>query len=154
MSTHPPFARRRLAPLVGMALAAVFIAGCGESSEAPPASAPVESAATPSAAPSPAPSAPTAGIGVDGVALYRNLCGMCHGNTGKGDGPLAAQMNPRPRGFVDEPWRFIDPAQGEQKAIGAIIRKGISQAGMPPYPTLSDAEVDAIAAHVLTLRGG
>ncbi len=36
---------------------------------------------------------PTAG---DGAAFYAANCTSCHGATGRGDGPLAAGLNPQP----------------------------------------------------------
>ncbi len=32
---------------------------------------------------------------------YSSLCASCHGPTGKGDGPAAAALNPKPRDFAD-----------------------------------------------------
>jgi len=32
----------------------------------------------------------------DGRKLYSSLCSPCHGFTGKGDGPVAGTLNPRP----------------------------------------------------------
>jgi mono/diheme cytochrome c family protein len=36
-----------------------------------------------------------------GRALYRQYCSTCHGPQGKGDGPAATAMNPRPRDHTD-----------------------------------------------------
>ena len=33
---------------------------------------------------------------VSGKALYTDYCAACHGNSGKGDGPAAAGLSPRP----------------------------------------------------------
>lgn len=32
----------------------------------------------------------------DGGGLYRSYCASCHGETGRGDGPIAAHLKPRP----------------------------------------------------------
>jgi mono/diheme cytochrome c family protein len=32
----------------------------------------------------------------EGKALYTSLCAPCHGDKGKGDGPAAAALNPKP----------------------------------------------------------
>jgi len=34
-----------------------------------------------------------------GQALYSKLCWTCHGKTGKGDGPAAANLKPKPKDF-------------------------------------------------------
>jgi mono/diheme cytochrome c family protein len=39
-----------------------------------------------------------------GRALYQQYCGMCHGPQGKGNGPAAAAMNPKPRDHTDGPY--------------------------------------------------
>jgi mono/diheme cytochrome c family protein len=36
-----------------------------------------------------------------GRALYQQYCSMCHGPQGKGDGPAATAMNPKPRDHTD-----------------------------------------------------
>lgn len=36
----------------------------------------------------------------DGQALYQTNCATCHGDSGHGDGPVAASLNPRPRDLV------------------------------------------------------
>lgn len=36
-----------------------------------------------------------------GRALYQQYCSMCHGPQGKGNGPAAATMNPKPRDHTD-----------------------------------------------------
>ena len=38
----------------------------------------------------------------DGKAAYETNCATCHGPRGKGDGPVAASLNPRPRNLGDK----------------------------------------------------
>ena len=47
------------------------------------------------------PVAKTAGI-ADAKAAYEKNCMLCHGVTGKGDGPAAAAINPKPKNFGDK----------------------------------------------------
>ena len=35
-----------------------------------------------------------------GQALYSKLCWTCHGKNGKGDGPAAASLKPKPKDFL------------------------------------------------------
>ena len=37
-----------------------------------------------------------------GAATYTLYCAVCHGNEGKGDGPGAAALNPKPADFSAE----------------------------------------------------
>lgn len=44
---------------------------------------------------------------VNGKALYENNCAACHGTSGKGDGPAAVSMRPKPRDLADEAYMQI-----------------------------------------------
>ncbi len=37
--------------------------------------------------------------------LLATRCAACHGTSGKGDGPAAAGLNPKPRSFSDPEWQ-------------------------------------------------
>lgn len=47
------------------------------------------------------PVAKAAGI-ADAKVAYDKNCVLCHGTAGKGDGPAAAALNPKPRNFGDK----------------------------------------------------
>ncbi|NNF44066.1 MAG: cytochrome c [Phycisphaerales bacterium] len=144
-----------------MTVTLLLVAGCGGDSAEDPASAPpaaptpsaVVKTAPPTTAPDDAPaSSPSTAAG---AALYRTHCGMCHGPTGEGDGPLAGALNPRPRGFVDEPWRFITPQTPDEArtAIADLIRRGLPQSGMPGYAAkMNEKQMLQVAEYVLELR--
>ncbi|MEK6692047.1 MAG: c-type cytochrome [Nitrospirota bacterium] len=74
-------------------------------------------------------------------AIYtgKGTCFNCHGDKGKGDGPLAESFNPPPRDFYDKDdigWQKIR-TDGE---IFWVITNGAG-AGMPPFADmLSDEE--------------
>lgn len=38
----------------------------------------------------------------EGKEEYEKNCGICHGSGGKGDGPGAAALNPKPKSLVDK----------------------------------------------------
>src|SRR5215471_4053045 len=40
-----------------------------------------------------------------GQALYQKLCVGCHGDTGKGDGALGDELNPKPADLTDGNWK-------------------------------------------------
>lgn len=49
----------------------------------------------------PGAAAPKSGDAADGKKLYEQYCATCHGRSGKGDGPAAAGLNPKPRNHTD-----------------------------------------------------
>jgi mono/diheme cytochrome c family protein len=94
-------------------------------------------------------SAPTS---VPARELYATNCAVCHGPTGKGDGPRAEVI------------RSLMPDLSDAKAMGKVddaflyemIKKGSSQFGrsnaMPAWGMqLSDDEIRALVAYVRTL---
>jgi PQQ-dependent dehydrogenase (methanol/ethanol family) len=78
--------------------------------------------------------APTAGR-----QAYEMRCVGCHGLDGMGGGHGPAIVEVRP------------PRAASARALRDLIRNGIPDAGMPAFQ-LSDAELDAIAGYVETLR--
>jgi hypothetical protein len=66
------------------------------------------------------------------------LCATCHGERGKGDGPGAIALNPKPRDYTDATW--------QKSVTDEELRKIIVQGGqavgksplMPPNPDLQD----------------
>ena len=87
-----------------------------------------------------------------GRALYDAHCGVCHGTTGKGDGPGAR--------VVRQPMRdFSDPAAMQvvsDRFLFEITKKGSSQFGrsnaMPAWGMkLSDTEIRDVVAYIRSL---
>lgn len=52
-----------------------------------------------------APAQPNARTMAEAKAVYQSLCVTCHGATGRGDGPGAAALDPKPRTFTDVEWQ-------------------------------------------------
>jgi mono/diheme cytochrome c family protein len=72
-----------------------------------------------------------------GKSIFENKCQLCHGVSGKGDGPAAAAMDPRPANFTNpEFWQ----GNVEQKITETVRR------GKPPMPAfdLTDQEIKAV----------
>lgn len=65
----------------------------------------------------------------EGCALYVKHCSSCHGETGKGDGPAAGALNPRPSDFTDSVW-IHGETDGE---VAHVINRGISHTAMKGY---------------------
>lgn len=63
-----------------------------------------------------------------GKKVYETNCSMCHGPTGKGDGPAGGALNPPPRNLVAGKWTQGDGVINHFKALSNGI-KGTSMAG-------------------------
>ena len=64
-----------------------------------------------------------------GQAVYQKQCAGCHGDTGKGDGKMGAELNPKPSNLSDADWKH-GSTDGE---IFTVIRDGVKTPGMRPY---------------------
>lgn len=85
---------------------------------------------------------------VRGHELYlRNGCAVCHGDSGRGDGKLAATLAPPPRDFAD---KTAYKQGGELAQIEASIRAGLG--AMPAYAHLKPADLRAIARYIQSLQ--
>jgi cytochrome c553 len=115
-------------PLLLTVVLAAALSACGKS-EAPKTAAPAESAATVPAV-------------VDGATKYTASCASCHGAAGQGQGAF-----PKVAGLTADvvKSRLADYKAGKQ--IGpqsAVMAQVVSQ--------LNDAEVEALADHIATLK--
>jgi mono/diheme cytochrome c family protein len=64
-----------------------------------------------------------------GKALYEKHCASCHGDTGKGDGKMGEQMNPKPSDLTGVEWKH-GSTDGE---IFTVIRDGVQGTGMKAF---------------------
>lgn len=86
--------------------------------------------------------------------LFARLCAACHGPTGRGDGPLAAQLASPPPDFTAG-WRRLDPADPEfGEKLARLIKFGLPGTAMAGHETLADRDVLSLAAYVQTLHSG
>ena len=80
--------------------------------------------------------------------LYELRCTPCHGPNGRGDGPAAVNLVPRPRDFGDPQWQHAT----KDESIDQIIREGGRAMGksmmMPGNPDLGENDVQALRAYV------
>jgi len=73
---------------------------------------------------------------------YQTYCRKCHGESGKGDGPGAAMLNPKPRDFAD----CTSMQKHSDDEMFKVISEGGDAVGMsadmqPWGGTLSDQEI-------------
>jgi mono/diheme cytochrome c family protein len=89
----------------------------------------------------------------EGRALFAGRCAACHGDEGRGDGPNAYTLDPPPPDLARAA-TAPDPAAWRriiEEGSRALARSPLC----PPWGrVLSDAEVDALLAHLERLRPG
>ena len=87
-----------------------------------------------------------------GLRVYAEHCAVCHGPDGRGNGPAAPSLHPRPRDFSGGVFKHKSTAEGQPPAlddIREIIRNGMPGTAMPAWgDLLSAADIDAVADQV------
>ncbi len=88
---------------------------------------------------------------VEGRKLYLRRCVSCHGESGRGDGPIATSLDgPPPGDLTDGRWKHGD--QPEQ--VLEVLREGIQGTGMAGWKfTFNDDQMRAVAAYTYYLAG-
>ena len=83
-----------------------------------------------------------------GQAVYRAQCAMCHGADGRGDGPAAAMVSPKPRDFrAPEFWADRTP-----ESVAEAVRQGKPGTAMMGYQAvLTPEEIREVVAYLRTL---
>ncbi len=83
--------------------------------------------------------------------IFSERCANCHGNSGAGDGPGAAALDPKPRSFTSPQWQAsVDDAKIKKVIVEGGASVGLSEA-MAPNPDLA-SKPDVVAALVLKIR--
>jgi cytochrome c oxidase cbb3-type subunit 2 len=89
---------------------------------------------------------PSAAQGQDGVKrgleLYARHCAICHGAEGRGDGPAAFLLSPKPRNFARGEFRLLTTRNGvptDEDLLG-ILEVGMPGSAMPPWDRLPEAD--------------
>ncbi len=82
-----------------------------------------------------------------GAKLFQAQCASCHGSLGRGDGPLAASLNPPPIALTGH-----DRAKERSLfSLHQIITQGVKGTSMPSFAQLSDDERWALAFFAASL---
>ncbi|MDH5720695.1 MAG: c-type cytochrome [Spirochaetia bacterium] len=86
-----------------------------------------------------------------GKVVYEQYCLTCHGISGEGDGPGGKSLNPKPRNFKSEQFKFGDSLE----AVMNTVTNGSPKAPtMVPFKgTLTPEQIKAVSEHVRTLAG-
>lgn len=84
---------------------------------------------------------------VTGRDVYRARCAACHGPEGRGNGPAAAAMNPRPTDFAVVAQRQATT----DSSVADVIEHG--RRSMPAFGRmLTRVQMDSLVGYVKTLR--
>jgi len=87
-----------------------------------------------------------------GRALYRQYCSTCHGPQGRGDGPAASAMNPKPRNHTDG--HYMN-ALSDAYLTQVISEGGAAVQRSPLMPswqgTLTPQQIQDVIAYLRTL---
>ncbi len=90
----------------------------------------------------------------DGAHLFDMYCANCHGAQGKGDGPRADGLEPRPRDLASGMFKFRSTPSGEpptSQDLFQTISGGLRGTGMLPFADLAESQRWALVAHVSKL---
>jgi mono/diheme cytochrome c family protein len=89
-----------------------------------------------------------------GKAIYEARCLQCHGASGRGDGPAAPALVPRPRDFTSGKFKFRSTDTGSLPTDDDLIRSvriGLPGTSMPGWePFLSAGDILAVVTYVKT----
>jgi mono/diheme cytochrome c family protein len=87
-----------------------------------------------------------------GLRVYARRCAVCHGPDGRGNGPAAPSLIPRPRDFTLGLFKFKSTPQGQPPTdtdLKQIVANGLPASAMPYFrDLLSDSEIDAVVAQI------
>lgn len=90
-----------------------------------------------------------------GAQTYARTCAACHGRSGQGDGPGAADLSPAPRDFTQGQYRFRTTPTGalpRPEDLERTIRSGLPGTAMPAFgDLLSPREVDDLVRFLYSL---
>lgn len=87
--------------------------------------------------------------------VFKSTCSTCHGVDGRGDGPGAAALTPKPRNFTDRAWQAkVTDARIQQAFLYGGAAVGLSPM-MPSHPELEGKpKLDKALVQVVRSFGG
>jgi len=91
-----------------------------------------------------------------GARIHAGFCAACHGVGGRGDGPGAAELTPRPRDFTSGKFRYRSTESGSRPRrsdIEHVVQVGRAGTAMPAFGgLLSKSEIADVVAFIFSLR--
>jgi mono/diheme cytochrome c family protein len=105
-----------------------------------------------------APAAALAGDAAAGKTSFQMFCASCHGQMGKGDGPVGAVLKPPPRDLSKGDFKFDtdgDGTAGTDTDLMNVITNGAAKYGgsdqMAPWSSISESDRKNLIAFIRTL---
>lgn len=146
--------RTKLRPLAALPLVLVLavavhatVIGCGGGSTNNQAATDAPAAPEPPATPNASNTAATGDL-AEGKAVYVQRCALCHGQTGKGDGPGAKGLKPAPANHTDATYMS---SKSDEELLN-VIRNG--KGAMPAWgKVLTEEQIQAVFKYVRSLHG-
>ncbi len=96
----------------------------------------------------------SAGDPAKGKAKYQEVCAVCHGQSGKGDGPAASALPVKPRNHTDVAYmgKLTDKQIFDTIKLGG---EGVGKSAIMPKwgPLLTDQQIEDLVAYIRTLHG-
>lgn len=90
-----------------------------------------------------------------GERVYVERCAVCHGRGGRGNGPAAPSMIPRPRDFTSGEYKYKSTPSGQPPTDADLVRvvaRGLGASAMPYWDdVLDDAEIRAVVEYIKRL---
>src|SRR5712692_3535137 len=90
-----------------------------------------------------------------GRRVYAERCAVCHGPDGRGNGPAAPSLIPRPRDFTLGQFKYKSTPLGEPPTdadLTRVVTDGLPASAMPYWRDVLDtAAIRAVVAYVKTL---
>jgi len=88
-----------------------------------------------------------------GKQLYERHCSVCHGEAGRGDGPAAYLLLPKPRDFTTGAFRLVSTTNGiaTDEDLLRVITNGMTGSAMPPWARFPEADRKSLVAVVKEL---
>jgi DMSO reductase family type II enzyme heme b subunit len=91
-----------------------------------------------------------------GKQVYERRCAGCHGVSGKGDGPAAELLVPRPRDFTAGKYKIRTVASplATDADLLRMVTDGMPGTSMPPWKALPERERTAVVAYIKSFAEG
>jgi mono/diheme cytochrome c family protein len=84
-----------------------------------------------------------------GKQIYDNQCAACHGPSGKGDGPAATALNPKPANLGDKNFMQGLPVD----CHFYVVNEGVKGTGMPPWKALGEDNIWKVLIYERSFSG-